>query len=255
MASTCGVGGAMWGGPRPGGVWATTGVGVVVLGVEQQQDLTTLTTSTNTPPPSSSPLTDHDHVSQDWSSVVSRETERQSPSPRSVLDLGQQLGEYMRRISDYVYWVVTGTPPTNRKRNRPEYRQREKRPMNDEGPSTQPPTTNHKRHNQLEYTWVFHTNHENHQRKRRPPVSDGLSIDYPTNYKRNNEYENHQRERRPLTSEESTKRRQRPRHRDRGGVALGPNHVKELVQTRLHRNTRQSPIIRSQQVRDSLPTR
>ncbi|KAK3864695.1 hypothetical protein Pcinc_029636 [Petrolisthes cinctipes] len=251
----CGVGGAMWAGPRVG-TWATTGV-VVVLGVEQ--DLTTTLkaeaalTTTNTPPPSSSSPTDHEHVNHDWSSVVSRETHRQSPSPRSMLDLGQQLGEYMRRISDYVYWVVTGTPPTNRKRNRPEYRQRENRPVN-EGPSTQPPNTNHKRHNQLEYTWVFHTNHENHQRKRRPPVSDGSSIDHPTNYKRNNNYENHQRERQPVTSVESTKRQQRPRHRDRGGVVLGPNHVRELVQTR-HRNTRQPPIIISQQVRDSLPTR
>ncbi|XP_069954311.1 uncharacterized protein [Cherax quadricarinatus] len=32
-----------------------------------------------------------------------------------IVGIGQQIGEYMRRISDYVYWFISGSPPVTRK--------------------------------------------------------------------------------------------------------------------------------------------
>ncbi|XP_042237752.1 uncharacterized protein LOC121876603 [Homarus americanus] len=40
-------------------------------------------------------------------------------APRSrnpITGIGQQIGEYMRRISDYFYWFISGSPPITRKK-------------------------------------------------------------------------------------------------------------------------------------------
>ncbi|KAK7024323.1 hypothetical protein SK128_020474 [Halocaridina rubra] len=41
-----------------------------------------------------------------------------APARNPFSNIGQQFGEYMRRISDYFYWFVSGNAPISRKRLR-----------------------------------------------------------------------------------------------------------------------------------------
>lgn len=51
-----------------------------------------------------------------------------SPSRNPITGIGQQIGEYMRRISDYFYWIVSGRPPITRKKSQSKLRAQKRRP-------------------------------------------------------------------------------------------------------------------------------
>ncbi|XP_063600078.1 uncharacterized protein LOC134776294 [Penaeus indicus] len=47
-----------------------------------------------------------------------------SPARSPLTGIAQQAGEYMRRISDYFYWFLSGSPPITRKKTSVRYQQR-----------------------------------------------------------------------------------------------------------------------------------
>ncbi|XP_042871678.1 uncharacterized protein LOC122252997 [Penaeus japonicus] len=55
---------------------------------------------------------------------VSQPARPPSPARSPFSGIAQQAGEYMRRISDYFYWFLSGSPPITRKKTNVRYQRR-----------------------------------------------------------------------------------------------------------------------------------